>query len=348
MNKKQKILFFFFGLSALVLVMATLIWFDQPEKDTIKAMPTYESQFSNPQTTLEANKLDNKTKENQKTAERASAEEQEPQLFEETLKVAFSSPIIRETEEREEVNEVSHKDDVDSFRDPLKDGGFGPEMVIIEAGYFQMGDIQGDGNVSDVSVERFAMGRYEVTFDEYDKFAEATGREKPDDEGWGRGNRPVIYVSVQDAIAYAEWLSEETGEKYRLPTEAEWEYAARAGTNTAYWWGDDIGTNRANCKDCGSSWDDKRTAPVGSFEHNALGLYDMVGNVWEWTCSLYWYEYNGEEQRCLSNYDGSARVIRGGSWDEPPIEARVTHRSPSDKEHISGGGVDLGLRLVRE
>jgi hypothetical protein len=91
----------------------------------------------------------------------------------------------------------------------------------------------------------FAMGRYEVTFAEYDKFAQATGREKPSDEGWGRGNRPVINVSWHEATAYAKWLSQQTGQQYRLPTEAEWEYAARAGKTTKYWWGNQIGSNKA-------------------------------------------------------------------------------------------------------
>ncbi len=127
------------------------------------------------------------------------------------------------------------------FRDRLKDGTQGPEMVWIPAGSFRMGDLQAGGDsdekpVHRVSItQRFAMGRYEVTFAEYDKFAQATGRKKPDDGGWGRGNRPVINVSWHDATAYAEWLSEQTGQTYRLPTEAEWEYAARGGTDTKYW-----------------------------------------------------------------------------------------------------------------
>ena len=107
-----------------------------------------------------------------------------------------------------------------------------------------------------VSVSAFAMGRYEVTFAEYDKFADATGRGKPDDRGWGRGNRPIINVNWHDATAYAAWLSTETGKEYRLPTEAEWEYAARAGTETKYWWGNEIGSNQANCSNsyCGDSF----------------------------------------------------------------------------------------------
>ena len=147
---------------------------------------------------------------------------------------------------------------------------------MIPAGSFRMGDIQGDGSNSPLPVHKvninyqFAMGKYEVTFAEYDKFAEATGGEKSDDEGWGRGNRPVINVSWNDAVTYTEWLSKQTGNKYRLPSESEWEYATRAGTETKYWWGNDIDENKANC-DGGSQWDN--IAPVGSFSANPFGLY---------------------------------------------------------------------------
>jgi formylglycine-generating enzyme required for sulfatase activity len=211
------------------------------------------------------------------------------------------------------------------FRDRLKDGGLGPEMVRIPAGRFRMGDIQGGGGSDEkpvhwVSVSEFAMGRYEVTFAEYDKFAQATGRKKPSDEGWGRGNRPVIYVFWDDAVAYAEWLSQQTGKEYRLPTEAEWEYAARAGTDTKYWWGNTASHEYANYgtdelfgglglakgKD---RWE--FTSPVGSFSANPFGLYDTVGNVSEWTCSKYEDKYNGQEKRCTG--ENRQPVIRGGS-----------------------------------
>jgi len=212
------------------------------------------------------------------------------------------------------------------FQDRLKDGGSAPEMVMIPAGSFQMGDIQGGGRDNEqpvhwVSVSAFAMGRYEVTFAEYDSFAEATGRGKPDDEGWGRGNCPVINVSWNDATAYAAWLSEQTGKAYRLPTEAEWEYAARAGTETKYWWGNEIGSNQANCNGCGSQWDDTQTAaPVGSFAANPFGLYDTVSNVWELICSEYESSYNGKEEYCGSG-ESWQPVIRGGSWYTGPGRA---------------------------
>jgi len=199
------------------------------------------------------------------------------------------------------------------FRDPFLDGsGFGPKMVWIPAGSFRMGDIQGGGDsdekpVHEVWVDGFAMGMYEVTFDEYDKFAEATGREKPNDRGWGRGSRPVINVSWEDTTAYAEWLSDQTGKQYRLPTEAEWEYAARAGTDTKYWWGNEIDETKANY-----GYKLGRTSPVGSFEANHFGLYDTAGNVWEWTCSEYEKPYQGKEKQCVTT--ASSLSLRGGSW----------------------------------
>lgn len=226
-----------------------------------------------------------------------------------------------------------------------------PEMVVIPAGEFLMGSpTSEEGRDSDerqhrVQVRKFAIGKYEVTFVEYDHFAEAAGREKPDDHGWGRGNRPVINVSWHDAVAYTEWLSRQTGQKYRLPTEAEWEYAARGRTGTAYWWGNSsVGRNNANCgSDCGDQW--KTTAPVGSFRANLYGLHDTVGNVWEWTCSEYDKEYGGAEKECTSNAnDSDSRGIRGGSWSLGPRVVRAANRSWNAPADRSG---DAGFRLAR-
>jgi formylglycine-generating enzyme required for sulfatase activity len=235
------------------------------------------------------------------------------------------------------------------FRDRLKDGSLGPKMVWIKGGSFRMGDIQGGGDsdekpVHSVSVRRFAMERYEVTFAEYDKFAEATGRKKPNDRGWGRGNRPVINVSWDDATAYANWLSQQTGHTYRLPTEAQWEYAARAGTTTKYWWGNNIGSNKANCYGnyCGDKF--RYTAPVGSFSPNPFGLYDTVGNVWEWTCSEYENRYNGKESKCIRQNSGSLRALRGGAWSFKPRYVRAAFRLRDSRDDRY---VTVGLRLSR-
>jgi len=261
-------------------------------------------------------------------------------------KVNPNSPKIAEFEKRMSRNSfVAGK----VFQDRLQDGSDGPEMVLIPAGRFQMGDIQRSGASDEkpvhwVSVKPFAIGKYEVTFAEYDKFAEATGRKKPSDQGWGRGNRPVMNISWHDATAYAQWLTQQTGRQYRLPTEAEWEYAARAGTTTKYWWGNKIGINRANCDGCGSRWDDKQTAPVGSFAANAYGLYDTVGNVWEWVADNYQSNYHGAPT------DGTAwkksskyRLLRGGSFYDGPYYCRTAYRSRRSSGYRDG---DRGVRVV--
>ena len=213
-----------------------------------------------------------------------------------------------------------------------------PEMVVIPAGTFRMGCVSGRDCMNDelpvhaVTISRpFALSQYEVTFQEYDRFAVATGR-RVEDAGWGRGRRPVINVSWNDAQEYVAWLSSETGARYRLPSEAEWEYAARAGTATAYSWGNDVRRNRANCDGCGSQWDDVRTAPVGSFGANAWGLHDMHGNVWEWVQDCWNEDYRGAPT------DGSAwesgdcvdRVWRGGSWSDRSGALRSANRLPFD------------------
>jgi formylglycine-generating enzyme required for sulfatase activity len=244
--------------------------------------------------------------------------------------------------------EKSEKKNGEIFCDHLQDGSLGPEMIQIPAGRFLMGDIQGYGYgnekpVHEVLIDSFAMGRYTVTFAEYDYFAETTDRKKPSDMGWGRGNRPIINILWKDVVAYTEWLSQQTGQQYRLPTEAEWEYAARADTETDYWWGNVIELDRANCSNCGSKWDNEMTAPVGSFASNPFGLYDTVGNVWEWTCSVYEEKFNGKEQCCANPKEDILRVIRGGSWFDDPKAARVSFRT-----HWWNSYINVGFRLVQD
>ncbi|CAK8719287.1 Formylglycine-generating enzyme, required for sulfatase activity, contains SUMF1/FGE domain [Candidatus Electrothrix aarhusensis] len=227
-----------------------------------------------------------------------------------------------------------------------------PEMMILPGGLFRMGGIQGkrekdEGPVHVVELNSFAIGRYPVIFAEYDIFCEAMGREKPDDQGWGREQRPVINVSRQDAVDYCEWLSRETGQTYRLPTEAEWEYACRAGSESAWCFGDDE-------KSLGEyAWYDKnskkRTHPVGEKKANAWGLYDMHGNVWEWCQDWYGSGYYAEcqKQGVVRNPQGpergACRVLRGGSWIHHPVGCRSVSRFPYAPEDRSG---DIGFRLV--
>ena len=170
----------------------------------------------------------------------------------------------------------------DVIAEELRSGGVGPEMAVISAGRFRMGCLSNDDACDSdeepdhkVTIGRaFALSTHEVTFAQWDACVAGggCGGHRPEDEGWGRGDRPVINVSWEDAQSYVAWLSRETGETYRLPSESEWEYAARAGTATKYSWGNEIGVNRANCDGCGSRWDDRRTAPAGSFAPNGFGL----------------------------------------------------------------------------
>jgi formylglycine-generating enzyme required for sulfatase activity len=192
----------------------------------------------------------------------------------------------------------------------------------------------------------FAVGQFALTFEEWDACIADGGCNgyKPSDRGWGRGRQPVINVSWDDAKAYIAWLSNKTGKTYRLLAEAEYEYATRAGTQTAYPWGNDIGKNNANCDGCGSRWDNKQTAPVGSFAANGFGLYDMVGNVWEWTEDCWHDNYNGAPANASAwtSGDCNRRVVRGGSWLSYPENLRSAYRFGFSPLYRSS---DLGFRV---
>ena len=227
------------------------------------------------------------------------------------------------------------------------------EMVEIPGGTFRMGDLSGDERaqelpVHSVTVPSFWMGKHEVTFSQWDAcVADGGCSYRPDDEGWGRGNRPVINVSEHDIQEFIVWLRTRTGGGYRLPTESEWEYAARAGSESEYTWGDELGVNRANCTGCGSQWDDDRTAPVGSFPANVWGLHDIHGNVWEWTEDCVNYDgYEGAPSDGSAWLSGtcSQRVIRGGSWGRDPGQLRSSNRGRLLR---SARGDFLGFRLAR-
>jgi len=224
-----------------------------------------------------------------------------------------------------------------------------PTMVPIPGGSFIMGDAGGSAAekpAHNVILSPFLLSATEVTFDQYDACVVAGGCDHcPDDRGWGRGDRPVINVSWQDAQQYLTWLKQRTGKGYRLPTEAEWEYAARAGSTSKYSFGADIGSNLANCDGCGSRWDDKQTAPVGRFPANAFGLYDMHGNVREWCQDWYYDKYYlispTRDPQGLSS--GSSHVVRGGGWFFPPDRlgsAKRDEETPDDR-------YDVGFRLAQ-
>ena len=236
----------------------------------------------------------------------------------------------------------------------LNGATYGQEKPIIEwseipADTFIMGSPLTEFNRNadeiqhEVILSAFKMSKYEITFEQYDLFCAATGRNKPSDEGFGRGNRPVINVSWEDASDFASWMG------CRLPTEAEWEYACRAGTTTSFFNGTKMTSELANFdgrypynKSEKSEYRNK-TLPVGSFEANDFGLFDMHGNIWEW-CSDFYGDYQTAPQ---TNPKGAAKgsfhVIRGGGWYFASVYGRSARRGTNVPDYHSG---DIGIRLV--
>jgi len=243
------------------------------------------------------------------------------------------------------------------FRDPLTNGQQGPELVALPAGSFILGDSLNRGNDNErpprlIHIQQaFALGRYEVTFADWQLYADATDKPMPDNEGWGlSAQRPVINVSWLAAQGYCQWLSKVSGQRYRLPTEAEWEYAARAGSQSYYWWGEQLDSPedmpRAHCRGCGTPRQiESKTAQVGQFAPNAFGLYDTAGNVWEWTASSFVAPFDGSENSQAGLLDNSPRVTRGGAWNSGPVYLRSSLRNskqPQIKDYAQG------LRVLRE
>jgi formylglycine-generating enzyme required for sulfatase activity len=241
----------------------------------------------------------------------------------------------------------------EAFRECTKDC---PEMIVVPAGDFLMGSPVTEKGHDDERAQhrvlitrRFAASKFEVTFADWDACVSAAGcprAGRATDAGWGRDKQPVIYVSWDDAQQYAAWFSRMTGKTYRLLTEAEWEYAARAGTTTAYSWDDEIGKNNANCNGCGSQWDNRQPAPVGSFIPNAFGLYEMLGNVSEWVQDCYHGNYKGAPTDGSAWTEGECtrRVVRGGRWVNNPDLVRSASRDWGSTNNRSGS---LGFRLGR-
>ncbi len=232
-----------------------------------------------------------------------------------------------------------------------------PEMVVVPAGPFTMGSppteperLRSEGPQQAIMVPRsFAVGRFEVTFAQWDACLVAGGCDghRPHDAGWGRGSRPVIQVSWQDAQAYVAWLNGRFPQAgYRLLTEAEWEYVARAGTVTPYPWGSAIGIANTNGRDSGSAWSGRQTSPVGSFAPNAFGLHDLPGNVQEWVEDCHREDLSGQPPDGAAYLSGSCekRVVRGGSW----WYSAMHHRSAFRFGFTSGNRNDfIGFRIAR-
>jgi formylglycine-generating enzyme required for sulfatase activity len=217
-------------------------------------------------------------------------------------------------------------------------------MVVVPGGEFKMGS---EESIYEKPVHRivfansFAIGRREVTFDEWDLCVAAGGcKYRPDDRGWGRGNRPVIDVSWDDAHNFISWLSQKTGRKYRLPSEAEWEYAARAGTETSFWWGRSLVKGTANCEDCGDA-PLRKTLPTQSFRPNGFGLFDVAGNAAEWVEDCWNDSYRGAPTNGTAWTTGQCqqRSLRGGSFASKSsfIRSAARFRYDQDVRYYANG-----------
>jgi len=245
------------------------------------------------------------------------------------------------------------------------DATVGMPFVFVKGGCFEMGDSTGEGDpnerpVHQVCLTDFSIGTYEVTNAQFQKFRPEHRSGTSDEKDLGGANQPVVNVSWDDAVAFAEWLSKQSGQTYRLPTEGEWEYAARAGSSQSRFWGNnpDEACAYANVADMTAkkvrpNWttffcDDKHfvSADVGSFKPNGNGIYDMLGNVWEWCLDVYNSEAYNKLPKDNPIFQGSGeyRVMRGGGWSNGPLGVRCSHRvglSPDFGHHA------LGFRLVK-
>ena len=225
-------------------------------------------------------------------------------------------------------------------------------MVVLPSGNFDMGSSSSSSSSEErprhnVQVTSFAISKHEITFAEYEKFSAATSRKIPDNLYMEKDSHPVIFVTWDDAFYYSRWLSEQTGERYNLPTENQWEYAAGTGSRTSFWWGYEEEPNRAHCFGCGSGLDPRKPTKIGSFGPNKFGVHDTSGNVAEWVRDCWHENYNGAPTRdeAWEGGDCALRVVRGGSYSSPPQSIRHAKR---DKFKSDSNYDNIGIRLVRE
>lgn len=238
------------------------------------------------------------------------------------------------------------------FQDTLKDGSAGPAMVRIPAGDFDMGSSGSSRHADErprhnVKVRAFAMSKYEISFAEYDKFANATGRKSPDNLYMDKETHPVIFITWDDAYYYVKWLSEQTGQRYRLASEAQWEYAAGTGKRSPFWWGFNEEPKRAHCFGCGSGFDPRKPTKIGSFGANSFGLHDTAGNVAEWVHDCWHDNYKNAPgmDEVWEGGDCAFRIARGGSYSSPPQSIRHAKR---DKFKSDSAYDHVGIRVVRD
>ncbi len=241
--------------------------------------------------------------------------------------------------------------ELEEFSDRLSSGGRGPVMVKVPELQYTIGS-------GSYSLEReeqpqrtirflpFAISKHEVTIKEYQRFAAVAGRRLQKADGQ-TAKHPVVFVSAIDAAAYAAWLSKQTGHRYRLPSEAEWEYAASGTTNTSFWWGRSVGAKNAHCFDCDSGFGVRSTAPVGSFAANPFGLHDTAGNVMEWTADCYVPSYANapSDASAVRVQPCAEQSVRGGAYGKTSTSMRSKKR---DKRIANRRFDNVGIRLVRD
>jgi formylglycine-generating enzyme required for sulfatase activity/serine/threonine protein phosphatase PrpC len=238
------------------------------------------------------------------------------------------------------------------FQDELKNGGKSPVMVVIPAGSFEMGSPSSSRFADErprhtVKIQSFAVSKYEVTFAEYDKFAIATERKTPNDLYMERETHPAVFIEWDDAYYYSKWLSEQTGKKYRLLSESEWEYVASTGKKSPFWWGFNEEPGKAHCFGCETGLDPRKPSKIGGFAANPFGLHDTAGNVAEWVNDCWHENYNGapSDNEVWEGGDCSYRVVRGGAYISPPQSIRNAKR---DKLKSDAGYDHVGIRIARE
>ena len=258
------------------------------------------------------------------------------------------TPAPEVEKEPEPVEVVQNK----PFRDKLKSGGTGPVMIKVPGGKYRMGGRSGlvspdETPRHEVTIKSFTVSVYEVTFEDYYRFATATKRRKPKNNGWDVKTHPVVGVSWDDAHAYVRWLSKQTGKKYRLLSESEWEYVARAGTTASYWWGTKAGSGNAHCFDCKTDYSTAKPARVGTYKPNPFGLYDTAGNVYEWVHDCYHRNYNDapDDGSVWEGGDCEVRVARGGAFRSPAASMRSENR---EKFKSNKGQYNVGIRIARD
>ena len=225
-----------------------------------------------------------------------------------------------------------------------------PEMVVIPSGKINYKDIIVAGSKSEfnqIIIDKpFAMSIFEITWSQWlECVKQKVCKKIPSDQGWGKSDLPIINISWFDAKDYISYLNQITDGNYRLPTEQEWQYAARSNTKSKFWWGNTLKKNYANCRVCGTKWDGKQSSPVGSFKPNNFGLYDMNGNVWEWTSDC-WLGKNGKKlQKDKTKNSCENRVIKSGSWYYIPklITPEARSKFPSNLSSYN-----IGFRVVKD